>query len=170
MYESIQDKFHGRISQHAQTQLIKSVEHSMGAKSIVRRSFNVGDNICTENQLRDSFYIIVQGQVCVSQDQVPLETLSRGDYFPLGVSGTVFDDERKIRRRTATVTCLTPTQVLEIRGELFRNFLSHNHFLSTYLQNQIQTRASKREEKRRSYLYMTLSLYSLLCIIVVGTT
>lgn len=85
VFSEINSKIQGRVSEHAHEQLIKSIQH---AKGHVRRvHYEKGDKIVVEGENSDLFYIIVDGKVQVTQQGSVLETLSTGEYFPLGVSG-----------------------------------------------------------------------------------
>ncbi len=92
------------------------------ASQVERRRFEPGEVIIEEGDEADSFYVITQGSVDITQERSyrasqPIATLSKGDYF--GEIGLVEGVQR-----TATVIACTdgPVEVLVMDRETFSDF------------------------------------------------
>ncbi|OQS02193.1 kinase, partial [Thraustotheca clavata] len=132
VYKMLDDFFQSHAQDQAHVQMIKSIEDAHG--KIQHVMFSAGDFVYKEGDKRDSYYIIAEGSVDVIMNGVVVETLTEGDYFPLSVSG-----EANVIRR-ANVQCRTDTVLVEIKGDVFRNFLSSYRFLTAYFQDQAKQR------------------------------
>ncbi|GLD95365.1 hypothetical protein PINS_up004009 [Pythium insidiosum] len=145
IYSSINEKVESSARSHTQEQLIKCVEATKG--SVQRHELQPGDFVYHEGEECDSFFIILEGEVQVlrQREQVVVEDLHAGDYFPLGVSGMT--SNCKIHSRHYSVRCTQPTKVIEIGGETFRSFLHSNQFMASYFRQEIKRREQMRQEK-----------------------
>lgn len=144
-YSSINERLGRCARRHTQQQLIKCVEAAKG--SIKKRTFQPGEFVYHEGEQCDSFFIMLEGEVEVlkQQEQVVVEELHAGDYFPLGVSGQTV--QNKIHKRHSSVRCTKPTRVVEIGGETFRSFLHSNQFVASYFREEVKAREQMRIEK-----------------------
>ncbi len=77
-------------------------------------TFKKGDVIIPENDIDDSFYIIIKGVVDVNKGDVNIETLSTGDCF--GEIGFLLK-----RKRTATISASKNTIVLHVKPDFMDN-------------------------------------------------
>ena len=77
-------------------------------------TFKKGDVIIPENDVDDSFFIIIKGVVDVNKGAVNVETLSVGDCF--GEIGFLLK-----RKRTATISASENTIVLHVKPEFMDN-------------------------------------------------
>lgn len=144
-YSSISERLGRCARRHTQQQLIKCVEAAKG--SIKKRTFAPGEFVYREGEQCDSFFIMLEGDVEVlkQHEQVVVEELHAGDYFPLGVSGQT--NPNKIYTRHSSVRCTSPTRVVEIGGETFRSFLHSNQFLASYFRGEVKAREQLRIDK-----------------------
>uniref|UniRef100_K3WUH3 Uncharacterized protein n=1 Tax=Globisporangium ultimum (strain ATCC 200006 / CBS 805.95 / DAOM BR144) TaxID=431595 RepID=K3WUH3_GLOUD len=144
-YSTINERLGKCARRHTQQQLIKCVEAAKG--SIKKRTFQPGEFVYHEGEQCDSFFIMLEGEVEVlkQQEQVVVEELHEGDYFPLGVSGQTV--QNKIHKRHSSVRATKPTRVVEIGGETFRSFLYSNQFLASYFREEVKAREQMRIEK-----------------------
>lgn len=145
-YSSISERLGRCARRHTQQQLIKCVEAAKG--SIKKRSFAPGEFVYREGEQCDSFFIVLEGEVEVlkQHEQVVVEELHAGDYFPLGVSGQT-KQPNKVYTRHSSVRCTAPTRVVEIGGETFRSFLHSNQFLASYFRQEVKAREQLRIDK-----------------------
>lgn len=144
-YSSISERLGRCARRHTQQQLIKCVEAAKG--SIKKRTFAPGEFVYREGEHCDSFFIMLEGEVEVlkQHEQVVVEELHAGDYFPLGVSGQT--NQNKIHTRHSSVRCTSSTRVVEIGGETFRSFLHSNQFLASYFREEVKAREQLRIDK-----------------------
>jgi serine/threonine protein kinase/CRP-like cAMP-binding protein len=145
VYATINEKVESSARHHTQDQLIKCVEATKG--SMKKRTLAPGEFVYHEGEECDSFFIIVSGEVEVlrQHDQIVVEQLKQGDYFPLGVSGMT--SNCTIHNRHYSVRCTEPTTVIEIGGEAFRSFLHSTQFMASYFRQEIKSREQLRLEK-----------------------
>lgn len=89
------------------------------AAELEERTFEAGEEIVTEGQAGDTFYLIVQGKVRVTQREreKPLATLVERDYF--GEEALLSRQHRRI----ATVTALEKTLTLVLNQTQFSSLL-----------------------------------------------
>lgn len=88
------------------------------------RSFQRGQRLTQEGQAGNSFFILIQGELSVSQNQITLRRLGQGDGF--GEMALMLTKGI----RTASVTSLNDSLVLEILSNDFYRILSGNIFLA----------------------------------------
>lgn len=86
------------------------------ARLAQERSFAPGERIVTEGELGDQLYLIMSGSVAVTRGGEQVNTLSPGDAFG---EISVLD----AGPRTATVTAIVETEVLEVTSEEFYEIL-----------------------------------------------
>ncbi|KAG9415787.1 hypothetical protein AC1031_000166 [Aphanomyces cochlioides] len=137
IYKSMDDRFQDRAQSYAHEQIIKCIEEAHG--KINRLTYLPGDFVYRVGDHWDSYFIITEGTVNVVINDVVVETLSAGDYFPLGVA-----EQSNPQIRQTSVQALTPTTVVEIKGETFRSFLCSYRFMMAYFEDQIQQREAQR--------------------------
>jgi len=82
------------------------------ARDAQPRKASAGERIVTEGERGDDFYVIVRGDVDVTADNEPKQTLHEGDSF--GEIALLRDVPR-----TATVTALSDTDLLAIERDVF---------------------------------------------------
>lgn len=108
-------------------------------QAIAQLHFEKDEIIFHEGDLGDYLYIIIDGQVDILKQkdgkETSIATLNKGEFF----GEMALLNERK---RTATIKCLTPTNVLALRksdfGMLIANFAGLKH--------QFESAGQKREE------------------------
>ncbi|TMW62889.1 hypothetical protein Poli38472_005507 [Pythium oligandrum] len=150
LYSSLNQKVKANARIHTQEQLIKCVEAMKG--SVKKHTYQPGEFVYHEGESCDSFFIIMEGEVQVLQqrEQVVVEELRTGDYFPLGVSGQT--SNCMINTRHYSVRCTQPTRVIEIGGETFRSFLHSNQFMASYFRQEIIGREQMRDKTHTARL------------------
>ncbi len=97
----------------------------------------------SENTFGTSFYIVVQGNLRIFQNQKPINQLGQGDLFgeiSLFISGG---------KRTATVCALTDSILIEISKDHFYKILSRNFLLACEIESLAWERI-KRDQMRAS--------------------
>jgi signal transduction histidine kinase len=100
--------------------------------------------LCKENQVEDTFFVILDGEVEVTktindmQDRF-LNHLSEGDFF--GEMGLIHNAPR-----VATVTTTKPTQVLEIRKSTFERLLRQSSSISLAMMMEVSRRLRENDE------------------------
>ncbi|OQS05145.1 phosphatidylinositol-4-phosphate-5-kinase (PIPK-D1/GPCR-PIPK) [Thraustotheca clavata] len=101
------------------------------------KTYNTGDIILHQGDISDDFFIIVSGQVEVSQSvgnqsPVVVATLASGDYF--GEKAALQDNPTP---RNATITCSSSVECFVLNHELFESVLGQ---VRTLLSQQLDTR------------------------------
>jgi len=86
-------------------------------QSVVLRTFGEGKTICRQGEYEETFYLMLQGKVEVSimtqeNPHISLATFGKGDFF--GELGPLTGNPR-----TATITAIERTTLLEIQREAF---------------------------------------------------
>lgn len=105
-------------------------------QAVIRAHYEPGEEIIREGEPGDRFYVIVQGEVDVlkrdgATGEAMLATLGPGDYF--GETALL-----RGGRRTATVRCRTPVDVLALARDDFSALASHWSRLQTQLEERIR--------------------------------
>jgi signal transduction histidine kinase len=100
--------------------------------------------LCRENEIEDTFYIILEGEVEVSKvinntERRLLKTLTAGDFF--GEMALIHNAPR-----SATVRSLTPLVTLEIRKEAFDRVLRNSATIAVAMVREISTRLRENDE------------------------
>lgn len=106
-------------------------------------SLKKSELLFSENSFGASFYIVVQGNLRVFQNQKPINQLGQGDLFgeiSLFISGG---------KRTATVSALTDCVLIEISKDYFYKMLSRNFLLACEIESLAWERM-KRDQVRVS--------------------
>lgn len=109
------------------------------------RDYSAGEVLCREGQVEDVFYIIVSGQVEVSQvvdltERRALKTLSSPGYFgEMALIQSV--------PRSATVSTLEPTTVLEIDQPSFDAVLRRSPVMAMAMLREVIGRLQFNDEK-----------------------
>ena len=104
------------------------------------RSLEVGEQLCQQNALEDSVYLLLTGEVeiieNVKNDQISLGKLRRGDI--VGEIGALFS-----LPRIANVTATKPSVVLEIAASDFSKLLSDTPILQGAVYQRLYERSLK---------------------------
>jgi signal transduction histidine kinase len=100
--------------------------------------------LCHENEVEDTFYLILEGEVDVSKvinnaETRHLKTLGAGDFF--GEMALIHDAPR-----AATVRTITPLIALEIHKESFAHVLHNSSSISLALVHEISRRLRENDE------------------------
>jgi signal transduction histidine kinase len=100
--------------------------------------------LCHENALEEIFYIILEGEVqvtkVINEAKVRvLKTLYPGDFF--GEMALIHEAPR-----TATVTSISPTRVLEISRGVFDRILHQNSSVSLAMVREVSRRLRENDE------------------------
>ena len=108
------------------------------------RNFPPNTTICQEGALEDTFYIILNGEVRVTKvindEEVRLLThLTNGDFF--GEMAIIHNAPR-----AATVATTLPTQVLEIRKEIFTHLVELSSSMSLAMVRAVSNRLRDNDE------------------------
>jgi cAMP-dependent protein kinase regulator len=78
-----------------------------------------GKTLTREGDLGREFFVIVEGDVSVTQDGNEIRRLGAGDFF--GEIALIYDNAR----RTATVTAASPLRFFVLTRQSFRSLLEH---------------------------------------------
>ena len=78
-----------------------------------------GKTLTREGDLGREFFVIVDGEVSVTQDGNEIRRLGAGDFF--GEIALIYDNAR----RTATVTAASPLRFFVLTRQSFRSLLEH---------------------------------------------
>jgi CRP-like cAMP-binding protein len=78
-----------------------------------------GKTLTREGELGREFFVIVDGEVSVTQDGNEIRRLGPGDFF--GEIALIYDNAR----RTATVTASSPLRFFVLTRQSFRSLLEH---------------------------------------------
>ena len=78
-----------------------------------------GKTLTREGDLGREFFVIVDGDVSVTQDGNEISRLGAGDFF--GEIALIYDNAR----RTATVTAASPLRFFVLTRQSFRSLLEH---------------------------------------------
>ena len=79
----------------------------------------VGKALTREGETGREFFVIVEGDVSVTQDGKEIRRLGAGDFF--GEIALIYDNAR----RTATVTAASPLRFFVLTRQSFRSLLEH---------------------------------------------
>jgi len=93
----------------------------LGALAKVTEDLEVdeGKTLTREGDLGREFFVIVDGDVSVTQDGNEIRRLGAGDFF--GEIALIYDNAR----RTATVTAASPLRFFVLTRQSFRSLLEH---------------------------------------------
>lgn len=104
--------------------------------------FSPSQNICVEGEQGDTCYLVVQGQLVVSQQGKSIRILDQGDCF--GEMALILNRGR----RTATVTTKTEVIAMEINSDKFYDLLSENLWLGCEFERVALERWQKDSQKK----------------------
>ncbi|RHZ12947.1 hypothetical protein DYB31_000396 [Aphanomyces astaci] len=145
IYKSMDDRFQEYALHHAHTQIIKCLEDTHG--HVQRQAYAEGEVVYKQGDHWDSYFIVTSGAVEVVMDDVVVEHLGAGDYFPLGVVSRLASPPI----RHASVRATEPTTVVEIQGHTFRSFLRSYRFMTAYFEDQKLQRQAQRRVARKQH-------------------
>jgi CRP-like cAMP-binding protein len=100
----------GELSKHELGELAKATEDL---------EVDEGRVLTREGDLGREFFVIVEGDVSVTQDGNEIRRLGPGDFF--GEIALIYENAR----RTATVTALSPLRFFVLTRQSFRSLLEH---------------------------------------------
>lgn len=89
------------------------------AKATEDLEVDEGKALTREGDLGREFFVIVEGDVSVTQDGKEIRRLGAGDFF--GEIALIYDNAR----RTATVTAASPLRFFVLTRQSFRSLLEH---------------------------------------------
>jgi CRP-like cAMP-binding protein len=89
------------------------------AKATEDLEVDEGKTLTREGDLGREFFVIVDGDVSVTQDGNEIRRLGPGDFF--GEIALIYDNAR----RTATVTAASPLRFFVLTRQSFRSLLEH---------------------------------------------
>ena len=89
------------------------------AKATEDLEVDEGKTLTREGDLGREFFVIVDGEVSVTQDGNEIRRLGAGDFF--GEIALIYDNAR----RTATVTAVSPLRFFVLTRQSFRSLLEH---------------------------------------------
>jgi CRP-like cAMP-binding protein len=89
------------------------------AKATEDLEVDEGKALTREGDLGREFFVIVDGDVSVTQDGKEIRRLGAGDFF--GEIALIYDNAR----RTATVTAASPLRFFVLTRQSFRSLLEH---------------------------------------------
>ena len=123
---------------------IESVQLKMTpSKGVINFHYEKGEVIFNEGDIGDYFYIIVKGEVEIvkksGNDFERVAVLSAGEYF--GEMAILRD-----QKRSATVRCLTPVDVLALRNKDFGAIMANLQELKTNFEKKAKERADEIEK------------------------
>ena len=125
------------------------------------KTYPAGHTLCYEGALEHIFYIVAEGQVAITKQL----GLTEQRILAMRGAGEFFGEMALIERqpRSATITTLVETTVLEISEEVFNQFLEHSPSMALSMIRRLtaNTRATneatisdltrKNEELRKAY-------------------
>ena len=100
----------GELSKHELSELAKATEDL---------EVDEGRVLTREGDLGREFFVIVEGDVSVTQDGNEIRRLGPGDFF--GEIALIYENAR----RTATVTATSPLRFFVLTRQSFRSLLEH---------------------------------------------
>jgi len=108
------------------------------------KDYPAGTVLCRENEVEDTFYLILEGDVRVSktinnEEDRLLKTLGAGDFF--GEMALIHNAPR-----AATVVTVTPLIALEIHREAFDRVLKNSSSVSLAMVREISRRLRENDE------------------------
>lgn len=123
---------------------IESVQLKMTpSKGVINFHYEKGEVIFNEGDIGDYFYIIVKGEVEIvkksGNEFERVAVLSAGEYF--GEMAILRD-----QKRSATVRCLTPVDVLALRNKDFGAIMANLQELKTNFEKKAKERADEIEK------------------------
>lgn len=107
-------------------------------------SYKSGSVLCRENEIENTFYMILEGEVEVTKsinqsEERLLQTLAPGDFF--GEMGIIHNAPR-----AATVTAKTYLVVLELDKDSFDNVLKRSSSIALAMVHEISNRLRENDE------------------------
>jgi CRP-like cAMP-binding protein len=105
------------------------------------RTVGEGVSLAGEGASGYSFYVIVEGDVVVTADDVTVATLGPGDFF--GEMAIIGDG-----RRAATVTSTSPAKVLVMFGTDFRQLQQQHPAIAARLEEAMRKRQEELSQLR----------------------
>ncbi|OQR82636.1 calcium/calmodulin-dependent protein kinase type IV [Achlya hypogyna] len=139
VYETMEASLQDRASRQAHAHMLQAIEDAHG--KIHHAALKEGDYVYRQGDDCDSYFMIADGTVDVIMDGVVVESLTAGDYFPLGVTADASTT------RLASARCTSDTTLIEIKGELFRSFLCSYRFMTAFFREQVAQRRAERRSK-----------------------
>jgi CRP/FNR family cyclic AMP-dependent transcriptional regulator len=96
-------------------------KHELGELAKVTEDLEVDEGrvLTREGDLGREFFVIVEGDVSVTQDGNEIRRLGPGDFF--GEIALIYENAR----RTATVTAVSPLRFFVLTRQSFRSLLEH---------------------------------------------
>jgi CRP-like cAMP-binding protein len=120
--------------------LLSKKERQYLVENGVVRNLISGDTLCRQNALEESIYILLTGEVEITEQceakQVSLGKLQRGDI--VGEIGALFSVPR-----IANVTATKPSVVLEVSASVFSELLSRTPILQGMVYQRLYERSLK---------------------------
>lgn len=115
-------------------------ERSLQAVAILAHevSFKAGDVLMLEGEPGDTFEVIVDGTVRVDHGDRPIRSMTAGGF----IGEIALLDQRP---RTATVTCVTDVQALEIRAHEFARLIDSMPAVHRRIRAAVDRRARGRD-------------------------
>ncbi|EGD79535.1 AGC/PKG protein kinase [Salpingoeca rosetta] len=115
-------------------------------------AFDQGEAIVEEGQHGDVFYLITEGQVLVTQDNIKLRTLRKGDHFGEGALLEAYNI------RTATCKALTEVTCASLSREAFLKHIVPLEALGrlSYLDVRQEEEESVKNECKEEFKHITL--------------
>ena len=95
-----------------------------------------GKTLTREGDLGREFFVIVDGDVSVTQDGNEIRRLGPGDFF--GEIALIYDNAR----RTATVTAVSPLRFFVLTRQSFRSLLEHQPEIEEKVMAALEERLS----------------------------
>ena len=95
-----------------------------------------GKTLTREGDLGREFFVIVDGDVSVTQDGNEIRRLGAGDFF--GEIALIYDNAR----RTATVTAASPLRFFVLTRQSFRSLLEHQPEIEEKVMAALEERLS----------------------------
>lgn len=102
-----------------------------------------GKALTREGEIGSEFFVIVDGEVSVTQDGEEIRTLSPGDFF--GEIALLED-----ARRTATVTATTPLRFFVLTRQGFRGLVDHQPEIGEKVRRAAAERAGRSDDPTAS--------------------
>jgi CRP/FNR family transcriptional regulator, cyclic AMP receptor protein len=113
-------------------------KHELGelAKATEDLEVDEGKLLTREGDLGREFFVIVEGEVSVTQGGNEIRRLGPGDFF--GEIALIYDNAR----RTATVTAASPLRFFVLTRQSFRSLLEHQPEIEEKVMGALEERLS----------------------------
>ncbi len=133
----------GEVSETAQGRLFPLIEELSDSEGLAflqqgrLQAFDAGNNVLTQNEVSDSFYLILDGSIHIhmqtGEQHITLTKLAAGNFF--GEFASIYH-----LPRSATATAITDALLLELSANDIQKLIETSPFAGEYLVNIVKRR------------------------------